>query len=387
LQHAPVSIYGFPDGGNELSITAGIVSRRELYHYSYSRRYLLALQTDAAINPGSSGAPVFADDKLVGIAFQSHDRRNLQNTGYLIPSVLLSQFLKDVDDGHVSGVPDLGVTWQATENPTLRRYLGLDGMTSGILISTVMPGSTSDSVLLPGDVLLALGSRPVLVDGSLQDDNLRVGFSHEVSRRQVGDYISVTVRRGHEVRSFELQLRPPNALVPAPRPGHRPSYFVFAGLVFTRLTAEYMNSWPWEKISHHLKYYYFNLAPTSGMQEVVLLSHVLAHDINVGYHEITNAVVSVVNGVPVRLLSDLISALNSPVGDRFHVIELAPAGVRTESMDAYSTRSSLVVLDARECEKATADVVRQYGIGRDRSEDLEVAAQEAGEGRNNKGVR
>ena len=46
----PVMVYGFPTGGDTLSITKGIVSRIEFvayYHFVAGLRY----QIDAAINP------------------------------------------------------------------------------------------------------------------------------------------------------------------------------------------------------------------------------------------------------------------------------------------------------------------------------------------------
>ena len=74
-----VSVYGFPEGGDKLSITEGVVSRVEHSNYTHSGAYLLACQIDAPINSGNSGGPVIKDDKIIGIAFQglaggSYDR-------------------------------------------------------------------------------------------------------------------------------------------------------------------------------------------------------------------------------------------------------------------------------------------------------------------------
>ncbi|MGF3555330.1 MAG: S1C family serine protease, partial [Thermoplasmatota archaeon] len=53
-----VLVYGFPMGGDTLSITKGVVSRIEHQPYVHSSISLLAGQIDAAINPGNSGGPV-----------------------------------------------------------------------------------------------------------------------------------------------------------------------------------------------------------------------------------------------------------------------------------------------------------------------------------------
>ncbi|MFT4513053.1 MAG: S1-C subfamily serine protease, partial [Planctomycetota bacterium] len=65
-----VQVVGYPIGGEEVSITEGVVSRIEVQRYEHSQRHLLAVTVDAAINEGNSGGPVFARGKIVGIAFQ-----------------------------------------------------------------------------------------------------------------------------------------------------------------------------------------------------------------------------------------------------------------------------------------------------------------------------
>ena len=50
-----VTVVGFPQGGDNLSITSGVVSRIELTNYAHGAAQLLAIQLDAAINPGNSG--------------------------------------------------------------------------------------------------------------------------------------------------------------------------------------------------------------------------------------------------------------------------------------------------------------------------------------------
>jgi len=63
----PVAVYGFPEGGDTLSITAGVVSRVEHSWYAHSFQQLLAIQVDAAVNDGNSGGPVLADGKIIGL--------------------------------------------------------------------------------------------------------------------------------------------------------------------------------------------------------------------------------------------------------------------------------------------------------------------------------
>jgi len=59
-QEDEVQVYGFPMGGNGLSVTRGIISRIELHYYVHAQALLLISQIDAPINPGNSGGPVMA---------------------------------------------------------------------------------------------------------------------------------------------------------------------------------------------------------------------------------------------------------------------------------------------------------------------------------------
>ncbi|MFZ0613339.1 MAG: serine protease, partial [Desulfobacterales bacterium] len=59
-----VIVYGFPEGGDTLSTTTGVISRIEHRPYAHSLKRLLAIQIDAAINPGNSGGPALVGDKV-----------------------------------------------------------------------------------------------------------------------------------------------------------------------------------------------------------------------------------------------------------------------------------------------------------------------------------
>ncbi|CAE7661520.1 DEGP10 [Symbiodinium sp. CCMP2456] len=59
-----VTCIGFPVGGENISVTRGVVSRIDVHHDG-----LLRVQIDAAINPGNSGGPVLGSHgKIVGVA-------------------------------------------------------------------------------------------------------------------------------------------------------------------------------------------------------------------------------------------------------------------------------------------------------------------------------
>jgi len=107
FQRDKVAAYGFPTGGNELSITEGIVSRIEVQEYNHSKKPFLAIQTDAALNYGNSGGPVFKNGKLIGISFQINTEPGSENIGYIVPITIIKRFLRDIEDGSYGGIFDV----------------------------------------------------------------------------------------------------------------------------------------------------------------------------------------------------------------------------------------------------------------------------------------
>jgi S1-C subfamily serine protease len=369
-RNAKVTVYGFPMGGNELCITAGVVSRIEVRTYTHSQRNLLALQTDAAINPGNSGGPVFWNGDLIGIAFQSYKRKDLERAGYVVPVPIIRHLLKDLEDGHIGGVPDLGIYWQKIENDALREYLGLTTEQTGVRISRVLDGSSAADVLHVDDVLTAVDGTPVACDGTVPlREHDRVHFEHLISLHQVGDSIRLDVSRAGTPLEVEVALRGYVAMVPPPRPDRRPSYFIFAGLVFMPLTYEYMAEWEWARKHHRYNHYKFEVFPSPERKQIVLITQVLAHQINLGYHQVQGAAVEKINGVSITELGDVLRAFEAPVG-KFHVIETDYHGPRSESSDYHSAFGTRIVLEAEGAARSTVEILAQHGISADRSADL-----------------
>ena len=369
-RNAKVTVYGFPIGGNELCVTAGVVSRIEVSTYTHSQRNLLAMQTDAAINPGNSGGPVFMDGELVGIAFQGHKRKDVEKAGYVVPIPVVRHMFEDLEDGEISGVPDLGIYWQKIENDALRAYLGLAADQTGVRVSRVLHGSSAHGCLEIDDVIMSIWGTAVASDGTVAlRDHDRVHFEHLISQRQVGDLVELGVLRRGEPTKLEVKLAPYVSLVPPPRPHRRPSYFIFAGLLFTPLSYEYMNEWEWAEKHHRYRTFRYETFPSERRREVVIIHQVLVHEINLGYHLMSEMVVERINGIEIAELRDVIRAFGSPQ-DGFHVIETDYHGPRIERSDYHSSYGTRIVLDAAKAERATADILEQHGIPSDRSPDL-----------------
>jgi S1-C subfamily serine protease len=371
-RNAKVTVHGFPIGGNELCVTAGVISRIEVRTYTHSQRNLLAMQTDAAINPGNSGGPVFLDGKLIGIAFQSYKRKDLEKGGYVVPIPIIRHMFDDLTDGAISGVPDLGAYWQKLENEALREFHGLAPDAAGVRVSRILHGSSAHGALEIDDVITAIDGVAIASDGTIAlREQDRVQFEHLVSRKQVGETIAVDVLRRGARHEVSVTLAPYVSLIPPPRPDRRPTYFVFAGLLFTPLSYEYINEWEWARDHHRYQSFIHEGFPSVRRKQIVVIHQVLAHAINLGYHQMREMVVERINGVDIAEVADVVRAFASPQG-KFHVIETDYHGPRSESdrSDYHTSYGTRIVLDASQTAKATAEILEQHGIPRDRSTDL-----------------
>lgn len=360
-QRDKVAVYGYPIGGTDLSVTEGIVSRVGVTVYSHSSRALLAVQTDAAINPGNSGGPVFRDGKLVGIAFQHS--AGAQNIGYVVPMPIIERFLKDIKDGRYDGIPDLGIWWQSTENDSLRKSLGLPMDNSGVLVTKVAYGASAWGALKEGDALTKIDGVVIGQDGTIKfRDDERIDFSDLISRRQIGETLDAVVVRDGKERVVKIPMKPSADLVPGPRYDAKPSYFIAGGLVFMPLSDELIAA---RGAGFRVRSLSADGMPTPERTEVVVLSHVLAHDFNRGYHSWSMAPVTRVNGRLIGKLTDLVEAFKTPINGR-HEIEC-------EHYSGYGdNKGTRIVLEAEAAAKVLPAIMARYGVPADRSDDLKT---------------
>ena len=188
-----VLAYGFPTGGNSLSITKGIVSRIEFVSYNYPVSGL-RIQVDAAINPGNSGGPAIAGDKMIGLAF-SKLSGDAQNIGYIIPNEEVELFLKDIADGHYDGKPAMYDDLQTLENAALRDYLKLDKTVEGMVVHR--PSSTDESYpLKEWDIVTRIGDARIDNQGMVKlDKDLRVSFGYLIQAAASNGKLPLTVVR------------------------------------------------------------------------------------------------------------------------------------------------------------------------------------------------
>jgi S1-C subfamily serine protease len=360
-QQDSVLVIGYPQGGEKISITEGVVSRVEVTSYAQSSRQLLTAQIDAAINPGNSGGPVVQDGKLVGIAMQV--LQSSDNIGYMIPIPIVEHFLKDLEDGSYEGFPMAGIEYKNTENETLREFYGITEEEGGVLVSWVLPFSSAYGQLVEGDVVLKINGIPIGEDGTFPfRDNERLSLTHLITREYVGEEITLEVIREKTLKELKFHLGPFVSMVPQPKYFEKPPYFIFGGMVFTVLSADLLQSWGarwWERAPVDFTYFTIGAGHLNEgkRKEVVVLLSVLPDDINAGYHGINNDIVAKVNGEDVDSFKGFVR--------RIHEIKIKEPYTIIETLE-----KSRIILDNKGIDGINQEILKRNNIPYQASEDV-----------------
>ncbi|GIL46280.1 hypothetical protein Vafri_3303, partial [Volvox africanus] len=293
---SPIAVAGYPVGGDNISVTKGIVSRIALVRYSATAR-LLSIQIDAAINPGNSGGPAFANlegGKVAGVAFSKNVSSSTDNIGYIIPHRVVKHFLEDAEAyGTYRGVPSPGLLTQDLENPAQRAYLKVPEGTSGVLVVKTDPLSAAHGTVQKNDVILEVDGVSIADDGTVEfREDERLEFTHIIRAKHIDERIHLKLLRDGQELCVSYLLKAKDHLVPVlDAVDAVPSYLIVGGLVFAPLSSPFLEmvfgggggrrsrraDIPVPVLAA------LNQNKVRKGQQVVLLVQVLAHEINHGY--------------------------------------------------------------------------------------------------------
>jgi hypothetical protein len=366
-----VLAYGFPTGGNSLSITKGIVSRIEFVSYNYPVSGL-RIQVDAAINPGNSGGPAIADDKMIGLAF-SKLGGDTQNIGYIIPNEEVELFLKDIADGHYDGKPAMYDDLQTLENPALRDFLKLDKSVEGMVVHRTAKTDASYP-LKEWDVITRIGEAPVDNQGMVKiDKDLRVSFQYLIQKQASNGKLPLTVVRGGKSLQIQLPVSAEHPTLVTDLRGSYPSYFIYGPIVFSPATWQLVSSLEANAglmrmlglvksplVTHALD------EPSAELEELVVVSSpFFPHKIANGYSNVAGSVVDSVNGIHIKSLRHLVAVLRD-LKDPFVTIEFDQKG------------GEALVFARQAIMSATDDILMDNGVRAQGSPDTLAVWQDKG---------
>ncbi|OIQ92998.1 putative periplasmic serine endoprotease DegP-like precursor [mine drainage metagenome] len=192
----PVLAIGSPFGF-ENTATAGIVSAKS--RTLPDDTYVPFIQTDAAVNPGNSGGPLFnARGEVIGINSQIFtESGGYQGLSFAIPIDVATKVQAQLMQYGKVTRGRLGVTIQEV-NQALADSFGLK-TPHGALVSAVEKGSPAERAgLKPGDVIIALNGKAISHSSDLpaQVADIKPGTAAQVEIIRKGEKKTVTVTVG-----------------------------------------------------------------------------------------------------------------------------------------------------------------------------------------------
>jgi serine protease Do len=146
--------------GFENTVTSGIVSAKSRSLPGDS--YVPFIQTDAAVNPGNSGGPLFnLKGEVIGVNSQIFSRSGgFQGLAFAVPIDVAMQVKDEIQRNGKVSHGRLGVSIQEV-NQALAQNFGLKSP-SGALVASVEKGSPgANAGLEPGDVILKLDGKEI----------------------------------------------------------------------------------------------------------------------------------------------------------------------------------------------------------------------------------
>jgi len=195
-----VLAFGSPFGLNQ-TVTHGIISAtdRGQINLGSTIRIKEFLQTDAAINPGSSGGPLVGlDGKIIGIntAIASKSGDN-SGVSFSIPANMVKRIATQLIEKGVVSRGYLGVQLASTLEPAEALRLGLTRV-SGALVEIVHNGTPAEAAgLKAGDVILKLE------DVALRDENHLINL---ISTLPPGQKVRLVVWRDRSSQSSVVTI-------------------------------------------------------------------------------------------------------------------------------------------------------------------------------------
>ena len=297
------------------------------------------------------------------------------NEAGLIPAVIINGFLPRAKEANYPGVPVVGFSTNELLDPAMRAYLKMpETMKNGVQVTEVFnlgtgSPSTGSATLTTGplgtgdllkqsDVILAIDGKEIDARGRfLHPAYDQVSFHHLITCHKIGDEIGFEIWR--EGARQQLKIPAKNfdvrqMLVPFYEYGRQPEYVITGGFVFQKLTRSYLTSWgkDWEgKVTPHLFHYYQDMSfkPTVQRKDVVILSYALPAQINLGYTDLAQLVVSTFNGMPISRIGDIVKAQKLNPDSKYDVVK-------------FELDNPTVVIPRFQLSQTDAAIATNYGI-------------------------
>ena len=194
-----VAVIGNPLG-HAHTMTTGIISALDRDILSPDGIPMRLIQTNAAVNPGNSGGPLFniygqvvgiVTMKLVGDPFSPL----IEGMGFAVPTVQIKPVVDSlIEHGRVVGRPALGIT-VLTITP---HEAAAEGLAPGVYVQRVLEDTDAHAQgLREGDRITAVNGISITDSADLRD---------EILTHRAGDTVTLTIERDGREQELEIQL-------------------------------------------------------------------------------------------------------------------------------------------------------------------------------------
>ncbi len=193
--------------GLQNTITAGIISAkaRNLGALGSGQDFSIEsfIQTDAAVNPGNSGgALVNTAGELVGInTLIQSPTGSYAGYSFAVPSSIVKKVVVDLKEYGVVQRAILGIQFRQIDDAFIKQMGKETGITEigGFYVAKVEPQSGAGAAgVKEGDVITEIDGQKPATMGQ---------FLETIGKRRPNDKVTLTVKRGGQVKQIEVTLR------------------------------------------------------------------------------------------------------------------------------------------------------------------------------------
>jgi S1-C subfamily serine protease len=189
--------------GQRFSVSSGIISATGRHtRSSFTGRAIRdVIQTDAALNRGNSGGPLFnLAGEVIGIntSIENPDGQVFVGLGFAVPSNTAVAFLPQLLAGEDIQHPQLGVGIEELDAVNAAGF-GVSA-TSGLYVTSVTPSSAAERAgVRTGDVIRSVNG---------QSTTSFVDLARAIDTAAVGDFVTIILERSGEEMALTATLQP-----------------------------------------------------------------------------------------------------------------------------------------------------------------------------------
>jgi hypothetical protein len=216
------------------------------------------------------------------------------------------------------------------------------------------------------DVITHIGDTPIDNQGTIKlGKDLRVQFAYEIQRVAKDGKLPLTIVRAGKAAKIELPVSSEHPTLVADLHGGYPPYFIYGPMCFSIATRQMLSNFDGNpgtmRALSFLKSPLATMAfdsPTPDLEELVVISSpFFPNKLANGYSSATGAVVSRVNGIPIKSLKALVELLRD-LKDPFVTVEFDQKG------------GEALVFSRQAIVDATEDILTDNGVRAQGSPDL-----------------